>query len=94
MIFTGLPQKNKLSSAEYETSAQHREKSTKRNNLSPTRYSFNHMSFYQKSIKPKNSLLYNQHFQMEIALLFLNYLNCKKKKNDYYLKKKKRNPQS
>lgn len=27
---------------------------------------------------------------MEIALLFLNNLNCKNKKNDYYLKKRRK----
>lgn len=89
MIFTGLPQKTNYRLLNTKLPHSTGEKSTKRNNLSPTRYSFNHMSLYQKSIKPKNSLLFYQHFQMEIAFFFkfsknFQYLHCEK--NAYYLK--------
>lgn len=84
MIFTGLKKQIIVCwIRNFRTAQGENQQSTKRNNLSTTRYSFNHVSFYRKkSSKPKNSLLYNQHFQKEIAFLFLfpkivQYLICK-----------------
>lgn len=73
MIFTGLKKQIIVCwIRNFRTAQGENQQSTKRNNLSTTRYSFNHVSFYRKkSSKPKNSLLYNQHFQKEIAFLFL-----------------------
>lgn len=78
--------KNKLSSAEYETSAQHRgEINNQQNEITWARPGILSIMCHfieKKSSKPKNSLLYNQHFQKEIAFLFLfpkivQYLICK-----------------
>lgn len=96
MIFTGLPQKNKLSSAEYETSAQHRGKN-QQNEMTWAQPGILSIicHFLKKASNLRFLFYFINIFKWKLPSFFkfsknFQYLHCEK--NAYYLKKG--NPQT